>query len=185
MKTNSKPGVPKGWYMSGESPTFYEVEIETSNPHSGTSCAKLQNSAQAKSHMWATLMQDMGPQEYLDKRLRMNFWVRTGSLQGHVQPWMRVDGDNEVTVSFDNMCNRSINKETDWTPYSIVLDVPPQSKNIAFGIMLIGSGTAYFDDISFEIVGKDIPTTDCPCSIKLKGLKKAQNLRFEEGLEEH
>jgi len=185
MKAAINEGVPKGWYLSGESPTFYEVGLETSNPHSGTSCARLQSSKKTKSHMWATLMQDMGPQEYVGKRLRMNFWVRTEAPEGHAQPWMRVDGPNEATVSFDNMCKRSITGITDWSQHSIVLDVPEQSTNIAFGIMLIGKGKVFYDDVSFEVVGKDVPITDCPCSSKFNGPKPPQNLSFEEGLEKH
>jgi len=167
--------------MSGESPEQYEISLDRLNPHSGTTCARLSSGTKTSKRSWATLMQNMAPHGYLDKRLRMNFWVRTDDVQSWVQPWMRVDGALEATVSFDNMCKRYIHGTTDWTQHSIVLDVPENATNIAFGIMLGGKGTAWYDDVSFEIVGRDVPVTDCPCSVNFKGSNPATNLNFEEG----
>lgn len=181
MKTKVKQQIPIGWCMSGESPDLYEISLDTSNPHSGTACARLNSGAKVLQRSWATLMQEMGPKEYLNKRLRMNFWVKTQDAQSWVQPWMRVDGSQEATISFDNMCKRYIKGTTDWTQHFIVLDVPENATNIAFGIMLGGKGTVWFDDVSFEIVGKDVPVTDCPCSCNYKGCKIATNLNFEDG----
>jgi hypothetical protein len=83
------------------------------------------------------------------------------------------------------MCNRRIRGTTNWNEYSIVLDIPEESTNIAFGIMLGGRGTLWFDDVSFEAVGKDVPITDCPCSRNSKEPREAKNLNFEEGDEEN
>lgn len=130
-------------------------------------------------------MQDMGPQEYLNKRIRKRFWVRTEAPDGRAQPWMRVDGPNKETLSFDNMCGRSISGCSDWKEYSIVLDVPEKSKNIAFGIMLIGTGKIFYDDVSFDIVDSKISNTDCKCSQNFRGSKPPENLSFEEDLESH
>lgn len=183
MRTKTKQQLPKGWYMSGKSPELYEISLDSSHPHSGTTCARLRNSSKALKRSWATLMQDMGPQKYLNQRLSMSFWVKTENAQGWVQPWMRVDGPQKATVSFDNMCKRAIQGTTDWTQYSIVLDVPGDAVRIAFGVMLGGHGTLWFDDVSFEVVGKEIQITDCPCSVNYRGCKVATNLNFEEGPE--
>jgi hypothetical protein len=40
-----------------------------------------------------------------------------------------------------------------------VLDVPEPSQTISFGLLLLGEGSAWIDDVTFEIVGPDIPTT--------------------------
>lgn len=179
--TTAKP--PKGWFMAGANPEMYEAAIDTTAPHSGTKCAHMYNSKpinKSGSCAWGTLMQQVSPKQYLDKRLRISLWVRTENVQW-VAPWMRVDGqDNESSLGFDNMCNRQIKGTTDWTQYSMVLDVPKESTNIAFGIMLGGKGDLWMDDVSFDIVGDDIETTDCPCFAKKGG---PQNLDFEEGEE--
>ena len=57
------------------------------------------------------------------------------------------------------MQQRSIIGSTGWEKYEIVLDVPENSTNLAFGILLDGSGQAWIDDICFEVVGLEVPTT--------------------------
>ncbi len=62
-------------------------------------------------------------------------------------------------MQLDNMENRSIKGTTDWHKYEVVLDVPPESVNIAFGILLQGKGQAWLSDVQFEVVGLDVPVT--------------------------
>lgn len=45
--------------------------------------------------------------------------------------------------------------------------------------MLAASGKFYVDDVSFEVVGNDVPTTDCACFRKTPA-KKPTNLNFED-----
>jgi hypothetical protein len=65
--------------------------------------------------------------------------------------------------------------------YQLVLDVPESSTNLAFGIMLMGRGRLWVDDIEFEVVGTDVEVTDCPCHTKrISKRLEAQNLNFED-----
>ena len=57
------------------------------------------------------------------------------------------------------MDDRPIEKTTDWKKYNLVIDVPSESTGIAFGMMLIGKGQVWLDDVSIEEVGKDVPLT--------------------------
>ena len=72
---------------------------------------------------------------------------------------MRVDGGGG-TMAFDNMMNRAVRGTTDWTQTSIVLDVPAEAEGIMFGLILSGSGEAWIDDASLEVVGTDVATTN-------------------------
>jgi hypothetical protein len=178
LAAETKP--PKGWFISGADETLFHASVDTTNPHSGTKCAHLRNSTKLKNQAsWGTLMQEMDADKFLGKRIRMSLWVKTKNVPGHVQPWMRVDGRRRDSISFDNMCTRSITGTTDWAQHSIVLDVPGESNNIAFGIMLGGEGDVWLDDVVFEVVADDVPVTDCPCSSNVE--RAPQNLNFEEG----
>lgn len=180
-KLPARPKPPKGWFLAGDTPELYEASVDTSNPHSGTKCAYVRTTSKAKKGcQWTTLMQQMAPEDYLSKRIQMTCWVKTKDVTGYVQPWMRVDGKSDDILSFDNMCNRYLKGTTDWTEYSIVLDVPAESTNIAFGIILGGAGELWLDDVSFKEVGMEVPITDCPCSPHSKTKRRAQNLNFEE-----
>jgi hypothetical protein len=106
---------------------------------------------------------------------------------------MRVDGDRRI-LGFDNMDNRAVRGTTDWTMYSVVLDVPENAKNIFFGILLVGKGQVWADDLSLEVVDKNVVTTnlDSPEALGVDNPdvarrpketnKRPVNLGFEEGV---
>ena len=62
-------------------------------------------------------------------------------------------------LSFDNMSDRPIVGTTDWKKYDIVLDVPNNASNIAFGALLSGTGQIWFEKLTFEIVDTSVKTT--------------------------
>ena len=73
---------------------------------------------------------------------------------------MRVDGPEEgKSLRFDNMQSRPIKGTTDWHQYEVVLDVPSESVNIAFGILLYGKGQAWLSDVQFDEVGLEVAVT--------------------------
>ena len=57
------------------------------------------------------------------------------------------------------MGNRPIQGSTDWAKYELVVEVAEESTLIVFGLMLIGEGQIWLDDVSFETVSKDVPLT--------------------------
>jgi serine/threonine-protein kinase len=74
--------------------------------------------------------------------------------------WMRTDGREKRSLTFDNMKNRAIKGTGDWTKYQVVLDVPQEAEAIHFGGILSGKGRLWVDDISLDIVGADVASTD-------------------------
>ncbi|HEY9716493.1 MAG TPA: ATP-dependent Clp protease adaptor ClpS [Trichormus sp.] len=160
----AKHKAPRGWFIAGSFPDDYGVGTDTSVCHSGNRCAYLRNAVD-EPRGFGTLMQSFSPQNYFEKRLRMSMWIKTSAVCGRVQPWMRIDGRRKSQMlGFDNCCERSITGSTDWQSCEIVLDIPRDSTNIAFGIILSGRGCVWIDDISFDEVSPDTPTTDCKCN---------------------
>ena len=173
--------VPTGWQFFGEFASDYETGIDKTVFHSGDRCGFIKNILYPPRN-FATLMQEFSPQAYHDKRLQMTVWIKTADLTGHAQAWLRVDGHKRgKMLGFDNECNRPIKGTVDWQQRQLVLDIPPFSTNIAFGVILNGTGTVWIDDVVFEEVGKDVATTDCPCSRPRRGAKSGPtNLSFED-----
>jgi hypothetical protein len=104
-------------------------------------------------------MQTFAPGSLLGKRVRFSGYVRSREVTGWAGLWMRVDGPNGETLAFDNMQKRAIKGTGDWKEYQIVLDVPASAQKIAFGLLLAGKGGVWMDDLKFEVVGTDVPTT--------------------------
>ncbi|RIA94780.1 hypothetical protein C1645_759284 [Glomus cerebriforme] len=107
---------------------------------------------------FGTLMQEFIPKDYLGKRVQLSGFIKNNNVLGWVGMWMRVDS---VNGSFDNMSNRPINGTGDWKSVENVLDVPEDTSNLAFGILLVGEGEAWLDECKFEIVDPTlVPTTE-------------------------
>ena len=149
---------PEGWFLAGGDRTSYEAEV-VSEAYSGKGSAKYSSVGKPKS--FGTLMQTMSASKYLGKRVRMSAMVKSEDIEDWAGLWMRVDAkDGSGHLSFDNMRDRRIEGTTSWNRYEIVLDVPEESGAIAFGILVDGRGSVWLDDLAFDIVDPDSPTTD-------------------------
>ncbi len=94
------------------------------------------------------------------KRVRYSGFIRTeGVTRGHAGLWWRVDGPSGV-LAFDNMSTRGATGSRDWTRFTIDLPVDATVRNINFGAILTGDGTAWFDDLTIELDGVAFTDTD-------------------------
>jgi len=149
----------KSWFMAGSHPRDYEHGIDTTTTYEGKNVAYLQ-SVVDKAAGFGTLMQMFKADDYRNKHMRFSAHVQSQGIECWAGLWMRVDGPGEgKSLSFDNMQSRPIKGTTDWHQYEVVLDVPPESVNIAFGILLDGKGQVWLSDVQFEEVGLDVAVT--------------------------
>ncbi len=89
------------------------------------------------------------------KKLTFAGWVRTDNLtDGWAGLWWRADGPKNEVLAFNNMQQTGPKGTTDWTRYEFSLNIPEQTTNINFGVIMPGSGTAWFDDLEVLIDGK-------------------------------
>src|SRR4030095_6622009 len=75
-------------------------------------------------------------------------------------PGLASAGYQARMLGFDNMDNRPVKGTTDWTKYELVLDVPEATTMILYGFFVYEKGKAWADDLRFEVVGKDVPSTN-------------------------
>ena len=192
--------LPEGWLKAGDKPDSYEMGIakdegmdkNTQTPIKigqydlmvesgvGKNCATIK-SISKKIDGFGTLMQSCLPDKYLGKRVRMSGYLKSKDVAEWAGFWMRVDQPNSTplnSLSFDNMEDRAIKGTTDWKKYEIVLDVPLRASNIAYGVLLSGTGQVWFDNLNFEVVDKSVPTTDK--GRNFMPLKEPANLDFEK-----
>lgn len=171
--------VPKNWFAAGSAPKSYDMGIDEKAGQNGKNAATIQ-SKKDKIKGFGTLMQNCNPDNYLGKRVRLTGFIKSENVEGWAGLWFRVDQkDSDYAISFDNMKNRSVTGTTEWTKYEIVLDVPLNATNLAYGALLSGTGKIWFDDLSFEIVDNSVPTTG-EDSQSLMPLSEPANLSFEE-----
>jgi hypothetical protein len=159
LVAQNNPKIPKGWFSAGSKPTEYEMGLDKSVFQNGNSCAYLK-SKEPKNNEFGTLMQIITSENYIGKRLRLTGYIKSEAVDGWSGMWMRIDGEANQQLGFDNMQDRAIKGTTDWKKYDIVLDVPTGSKDIAYGVLLGGKGKVWFDNLKMEEVDKNIPVTN-------------------------
>lgn len=175
----NRPSLPSGWYPAGSKPGNYIMGIDKGTGQDGKNTATIQSIGKV-TNGFGTLMQDFLPDKYRGKRIRMTGFMKSKDVIGWAGFWLRMDqpGSQQSASYFDNMHDRSIRGNTDWKKYEIVLDVPADAINIAFGALLNEAGQIWFDNIKFEVVDNSVPTTGS----KNSGNKNVEpvNLDFEK-----
>lgn len=103
--------------------------------------------------------------EVAGKRVRYSAAIRTeGITSGAADLWWVVDNAAGDTIAFGSLGNQAARGTTPWTRYSFEVDVPAEAAEVAFGAILQGNGTAWFDDIKVEIDG--VPWAEGPQTAK-------------------
>jgi beta-lactamase regulating signal transducer with metallopeptidase domain len=171
-------GAPSGWLLAGDKPANYQTGIDKAVIENGQPSAYLR-SAVPVTGGFGTLMQSINAADYAGKRVRIRAWVKSQDVAEWAGVWMRVDKDKTM-AAFDNMQNRAIKGTQPWTAYDVVLDVPADATGISFGVLLAGAGEVWINDVSFEVVGKDVPVTS-PAPAQAPALPSHPvNLKFTE-----
>lgn len=155
VEANSK--LPSGWVKGGSAAGDYIAGVDSQVGRNGKRAAYIK-SRKPNPQGFATLMQTFKADAYKGKRIKMSAFAKSERIEGWGGLWMRVDGPVH-SVSFDNMQDRPITATTPWIEYEVILDVPVDSRNIAFGFLLVGTGHLWVDDFQFREVGTDIRTT--------------------------
>jgi hypothetical protein len=97
--------------------------------------------------------------------VRITGYVRSAEVASWAGLWLRVDGPDHKLLAFDNMQDRAVKGTTDWKQYEIVLDVADTAQGLAFGVLLAGTGQVWLNDMKFETVGTEVPTTGKPVEV--------------------
>lgn len=153
-ETDPKSQKVNGWILAGSRPNSYIIGLDKSIFKTGNSSAFFE-SIDEKIEGFGTLMQTFSADDYLGERIKMTAYVHSKNVSEWSGIWLRIDSKqlNKV-LSFDNMENRPIKGDNDWTKCEIILDVPEDSGSLNFGVLLVGTGKIWFDNITFETVDK-------------------------------
>jgi beta-lactamase regulating signal transducer with metallopeptidase domain len=151
---------PEGWWKNGTAPNAYVVGVDPTQPKIKAVSAYVK-SIEPQIDGFGGMMQMCSAENYLGKRLCFNAMMKTSNVKS-AQLWFRVDGPNGRSIEFDNMNNRPLRGNTDWTLCTIVLDIPTDATNLAYGFFILGTGQAWVNNAKLEEVGADVLTTGGP-----------------------
>jgi C-terminal processing protease CtpA/Prc len=168
--------VPTGW-LSPTKPN-YAAELTEEKPKSGKRAALLRSlpNPSADGPPFGNLMQAFDATPFRGHRVRFRAAVRIeGSEPGaaRAQLWMRVDRSENRMGFFDNMGDRPITLG-EWQYYEIVGDVEEDAVAINIGMLLIGKGKAWLDDVTLEEIGKTVVLAEPARPLTKQGLENLE-----------
>jgi len=148
--------VPEGWH-SPTSGRGYVAELLEENPKTGKRAARLRSdpATSDKAAPFGNLRQSVDATAFRGHRVRFRAAVRAevAGPAGRAQLWMRVDRSGSQVGFFDNMNDRPITSG-EWRYYEIVGDIDDDAVSVNIGMMLMGRGPAWLDDVSLTDLGK-------------------------------
>jgi hypothetical protein len=148
---------PKDWNFGGDR-TSYKPGLDNHVAQHGQNSATIESVAENPSD-FCTLMQNIAVKNFSGKRVKMTGFIKAQGTNVKGSMWIRVDDiGNKIFADFDNMMDRPVTGNTDWTKCEIVFDVPEKCL-LFFGFIFTGSGKIWVDNVSFEVVGNTIEKT--------------------------
>ncbi|PYS26288.1 MAG: hypothetical protein DMF75_22360, partial [Acidobacteria bacterium] len=167
--------VPTGW--SSPTKPNYAGELTEEKTKSGKRAALLRSlpNATADGPPFGNLMQAFDATAIRGHRVRFRAAVRIEGTESatRAQLWMRVDRSENRIGFFDNMGDRPI-RLGEWQYYEIVGDVEEDAATVNIGMILLGSGKAWLDDVSFADLGKTIVLSEPARPLTKQGLENLE-----------
>ena len=89
------------------------------------------------------------------KRVRFSGSVKTENVRdGWAGLWWRVNGEDNSILGRASTEDHGSTGTTLWTEHELEIEIPEEAANISFGVLLIGGGAAWFDDLTIELDGE-------------------------------
>ncbi|MBK5284056.1 MAG: hypothetical protein JJE25_01525 [Bacteroidia bacterium] len=153
---------PNGWVKKGGAPEKYDAGIDRGAGQNGVNAATIKSIVKdidSKSmDGFASLGQSFNPNKFHGKKIKLSGYIKTKDVTSMASLWMRID--QPTKYSLENMKNRYVRGNSDWTKCEIILDVPSDAKNIAFGGLLYGTGQMWFDNLKIEVANNSDKVLD-------------------------
>jgi len=145
---------PPGWLVPRAfADEGFEARLRGLNPSSGKLCAVLSRDVSDHPRTIGNLMQAVKAEALRGKRIRLRADVRVTQAfsDAKAQLWLRVDRPGGKPGFFDNMHDRPVTSGK-WSECEITGDVAADAEQIALGLMLIGRGAAWIDNVRLDVL---------------------------------
>jgi hypothetical protein len=148
---------PNGWFFGGD-PASFKVGVDSNISQHGKICATLESIVE-NPPQFCTLMQSFVVKNLGGQRVKMTGYIKSQGEDVSGSMWIRVDDTgNKIFADFDNMMDRPVAGNSDWTKCEIIFDVAEKCM-VSYGFILTGKGKIWVDNVSFETVSSDIIKT--------------------------
>ncbi|MEM7243964.1 MAG: S41 family peptidase [Acidobacteriota bacterium] len=171
--------VPEGWKASRRGlEAGFTMGVVEEAPSEGARCLRIARAPEDEAKGgFGTIVRRFDATPWRGKRVRFGAAVRCrgASPLAQAQLWMRVDRADKQRGFFDNMHDRPITSN-DWSHHAIEGEVAPDAEWLNVGFMLLGSGEAHVDALSFEVLGDVLPPGEGDVAARALSSRGLKNL---------
>lgn len=166
---NLPDSIPNGWRAGNRNGQDIVLGTDLLIKHTGRSSGFIKRDPKPVPAN-GVMMQSIVADQYRNKRVRLSVYLKSEDVQSaHI--FFTVQSPDSA-IAYANTRNEAIHETTDWTLCQLTLDIPGNSRNMDFGVILFGQGVIWVDDCKLEIVDVSGPSDD----MIAKGLVKKQKL---------
>jgi erythromycin esterase len=141
-------GAPSGWIAARDG---FKASSDCAAGQDGHCVLRLDSTDGYKPGTFFPIAQRLGLGAAAGHQLTLSGMIRTENVVGgSAALWLRADAPAGPPLGFDNMRNLAPSGTTGWSPFSVTIPVPRNATGIVFGVMLTGSGTAWFDQLKLS-----------------------------------
>ena len=145
--------LPDGWMKWGR----YRMGGDTTITYSGKNAAMVTSDGERSE--FGSIAYSI-PANYEGSFIQLEGFMKTEEVaNGFAGLLLRIDGGG-TSLAFDNMENQNVKGTQDWKKYTIKLPFPEGAEQIFVAGILVGKGSAWFDDFVLTIDGKNVQTLE-------------------------
>lgn len=151
--TSKNNVIPDGWKIWGS--TKYLVKTDSTIKHSGNYSVSIESTDSVQENTFGGIGIQI-PAKYAGSQIELRAYIKMQNVSnGYIGLVLQTIGNTGV-LGFDNMQKKNIHGTSDWTMYSVQLQLPEKAKTITIGAFLAGKGKINVDDFQILIDGKDL-----------------------------
>jgi serine/threonine protein kinase len=147
-------GAPPGWDFSDYG--NYQVGLEMKDGEAGK--IVYVRSLRPQVRGFTELKQSIDAQLYKGKRMQLSAMLKSKDVELTGNLFVRIVGKKSEEL-FNGKSEPSLKGTREWHRHIIVFDVPGDSSEITFGLILQGGGSVWTDKFFFDPVDQNIPTS--------------------------
>lgn len=154
---DSRGKVPKHWRAGGQG---YRISLDSTVAYAGERSLQIKRVGEGR---FAAAIASFPTGQVRGKTVRLSGYIKTDRVaDGTAGLFFRVAGPEGEVLAWPAMEETGPMGTTDWTEYVLEVEVDPDAEDTRFGVILRGSGEAWFDALRIKIDGEPFeqPTSE-------------------------
>ena len=149
----------RGWWKGTSKGAKHRIGADAMTTHEGKQSAFVR-SEDADEDEWGMIAQNARIGELAGQQVKVSAWLKGDNILGEMRLWLRIEGEVQETpdskpkahnvLCYEDTRTQSLPGTTDWRLHEMILDAPPDSKTLHFGVQLYGSGQVWVSGIQIK-----------------------------------